>query len=106
MVKIDNAEANVVYEYGLGQRLVLHLYGVEFSGQVVMGEGNFNAGLDDTGRINFILLYVIFFTDVESISDDFTCAIDGILDSARMSEHQSDKVCHLWQRQPVQLYHY
>merc|ERR1719282_792878 len=45
-----DVEANVVSGHGLGQRLVVHLYGLDFSGQVVRGEGNDHAGLDDTGR--------------------------------------------------------
>ena len=41
-----DVEANVVSGHGLGQRLVVHLYGLDFSGQVVRGEGDDHAGLD------------------------------------------------------------
>ena len=44
-----DVEANVVSRYGLGQRLVVHLHGLDLSGQHVGGEGDDHAGLDDTG---------------------------------------------------------
>merc|ERR1712213_43820 len=44
-----DVEANVVSGNGLGQRLVVHLHGLDLSGQHVGGEGDDHAGLDDTG---------------------------------------------------------
>merc|ERR1719454_2257073 len=43
-----DVEANVVSRHGLGQRLVVHLHGLNLSGQHAGGEGNDHAGLDDT----------------------------------------------------------
>jgi hypothetical protein len=44
-----DVEANVVSGHGLGQRLVVHLNGLDLSGQTVRGEGDDHTGLDDTG---------------------------------------------------------
>merc|ERR1711944_286414 len=44
-----DVEANVVSGHGLGKGLVVHLDGLDLSGQVVRGEGDDHAGLDDTG---------------------------------------------------------
>ena len=40
-------EANVVPGHGLGQRLVVHLDRLDLGGQLVWGEGDHHAGLDD-----------------------------------------------------------
>merc|ERR1719227_100110 len=42
-----DVEANVVSGNGLGERLVVHLHGLDLSGQHVGGEGDDHAGLDD-----------------------------------------------------------
>merc|ERR550534_2893258 len=44
-----DVEANVVSRNSLGERLVVHLHGLDLSGQHVGGEGDDHAGLDDTG---------------------------------------------------------
>ena len=44
-----DVETNIVSGNGLGQRLVVHLHGLDLSGQLVGGEGDDHAGLDDTG---------------------------------------------------------
>ena len=44
-----DVEANVVSGHSLGQRLVVHLHGLNLSGQVDGGEGHNDTGLDDTG---------------------------------------------------------
>ena len=44
-----DVEANVVSGHSLGERLVVHLHGLDLSGQHVGGEGDDHAGLDDTG---------------------------------------------------------
>ena len=44
-----DVEANVVSRNSLGKRLVVHLHGLDLSGQHVGGEGDDHAGLDDTG---------------------------------------------------------
>merc|ERR1719323_359745 len=44
-----DVEANVVSGHGLGERLVVHLDGLDLSGQLAGGEGNNHTGLDDTG---------------------------------------------------------
>merc|ERR1740122_257372 len=44
-----DVEANVVSGDSLGERLVVHLHGLDLSGQHVGGEGNDHAGLDDAG---------------------------------------------------------
>jgi len=43
-----HVETNVVSWDGLGQRLVVHLDGLDFSGDVLRGEGDDHAWLDDT----------------------------------------------------------
>ena len=42
-----DVEANVVSGDSLGERLVVHLHGLDLSGQHVGGEGDDHAGLDD-----------------------------------------------------------
>ena len=42
-----DVEANVVSGHSLGQRLVVHLHGLNLSGQVDGGEGHDDTGLDD-----------------------------------------------------------
>ena len=42
-------EANVVSGDSLGEGLVVHLHGLDLSGQHVGGEGDDHAGLDDSG---------------------------------------------------------
>merc|ERR1712012_662745 len=42
-----DVEANVVSGHGLGERLVVHLHGLDLGGQHVGGEGDDHAGLDD-----------------------------------------------------------
>ena len=44
-----DVETNVVSGNGLGQGLVVHLHGLDLSGQLVGGEGDDHAGLDDAG---------------------------------------------------------
>merc|ERR1719481_1271294 len=44
-----DVEANVVSGNGLGKRLVVHLDGLDLSGQLAGGEGDDHTGLDDTG---------------------------------------------------------
>merc|ERR1719367_1492240 len=44
-----DVEANVVSGNSLGERLVVHLHGLDLSGQHVGGEGDNHAGLDDSG---------------------------------------------------------
>jgi len=44
-----HVEANVVSWEGLGERLVVHLHGLDLSGKLGGGEGNDLAGLDDSG---------------------------------------------------------
>ena len=44
-----DVEANVVSGDSLGERLVVHLHGLDLSGQHVGGEGDDHAGLDDAG---------------------------------------------------------
>ena len=44
-----DVEANIVSGDGLGQRLVVHLHGLDLGGQLVGGEGDDHAGLDDAG---------------------------------------------------------
>merc|ERR1711923_99260 len=44
-----DVEANIVSGDSLGQRLVVHLHGLDLGGQLVGGEGNDHAGLDDAG---------------------------------------------------------
>ena len=44
-----DVETNVVSGHGLGQRLVVHLHRLDLSGQLVGGEGDDHAGLDDAG---------------------------------------------------------
>merc|ERR1719393_463260 len=44
-----DVEANVVSGDSLGEGLVVHLHGLDLSGQLVGGEGDAHAGLDDTG---------------------------------------------------------
>merc|ERR1719451_32532 len=44
-----DVETNVVSGNSLGQRLVVHLHGLDLSGQLVGGEGDDHAGLDDAG---------------------------------------------------------
>ena len=44
-----DVEANVVSGDSLGEGLVVHLHGLDLSGQHVGGEGDHHAGLDDTG---------------------------------------------------------
>ena len=44
-----DVEANVVSRDSLGEGLVVHLHGLDLSGQLVGGEGDDHAGLDDTG---------------------------------------------------------
>merc|ERR1719270_582422 len=44
-----DVEANVVSGDGLGERLVVHLHGLDLGGQHVGGEGDDHAGLDDAG---------------------------------------------------------
>merc|ERR1711963_528645 len=43
-----DVEANIVSGDSLGKRLVVHLHGLDLSGQHVGGEGDDHAGLDDT----------------------------------------------------------
>merc|ERR1719470_169114 len=43
-----DVEPNVVSRGSLGERLVVHLHGLDLSGQLVRGEGDDHAGLDDT----------------------------------------------------------
>ena len=43
-----DVEANVVSGDSLGEGLVVHLHGLDLSGQLVGGEGDDHAGLDDT----------------------------------------------------------
>ena len=43
-----DVEANVVSGDSLGEGLVVHLHGLDLSGQHVGGEGDDHAGLDDT----------------------------------------------------------
>ena len=43
-----DVEANVVSGDSLGEGLVVHLHGLDLSGQHVRGEGDHHAGLDDT----------------------------------------------------------
>ena len=43
-----DVEANVVSGDSLGEGLVVHLHGLDLSGQHVGGEGDHHAGLDDT----------------------------------------------------------
>merc|ERR1712012_1497452 len=42
-----DVEANVVSGHGLGERLVVHLHGLDLGGQHVGGEGDDHPGLDD-----------------------------------------------------------
>ena len=44
-----DVEANIVSGDGLRQRLVVHLHRLDLSGQLVGGEGDDHAGLDDAG---------------------------------------------------------
>merc|ERR1719365_110350 len=44
-----DVEADVVSGHGLGEGLVVHLNGLDLSGQVDWGEGGHNTGLDDAG---------------------------------------------------------
>ena len=44
-----DVETNVVSRHSLGERLVVHLDGLDLSGEHVGGEGDHHAGLDDTG---------------------------------------------------------
>ena len=44
-----DVEADVISGDGLGQRLVVHLHGLDLGGQLVGGEGDNHAGLDDAG---------------------------------------------------------
>merc|ERR1719452_122396 len=44
-----DVEANVVSGNSVGERLVVHLHGLDLSGQHVGGEGDDHARLDDTG---------------------------------------------------------
>ena len=44
-----DVETNIVSGNSLGQRLVVHLDGLDLSGEHVGGEGDDHAGLDDTG---------------------------------------------------------
>merc|ERR1712243_272321 len=44
-----DVEADVVSGHGLGERLVVHLDGLDLGGQHVGGEGDDHAGLDDAG---------------------------------------------------------
>merc|ERR1719225_1666299 len=44
-----DVESNVVSGYSLGEGLVVHLHGLDLSGQHVGGESDHHAGLDDTG---------------------------------------------------------
>ena len=44
-----DVETNVVSGHGLRQRLVVHLHRLDLSGQLVGGEGDDHAGLDDAG---------------------------------------------------------
>ena len=44
-----DVEANVVSGDSLGEGLVVHLHGLDLSGQHVGSEGDYHAGLDDTG---------------------------------------------------------
>ena len=44
-----DVEANVVSGDSLGEGLVVHLHGLDLSGQHVGGEGDDHAGFDDTG---------------------------------------------------------
>ena len=44
-----DVETNVVSGNSLGQRLVVHLHRLDLSGQLVGGEGDDHAGLDDAG---------------------------------------------------------
>merc|ERR1719219_1868809 len=44
-----DVETNVVSRHGLGERLVVHLHRLDLSGQLVGGEGDDHAGLDDAG---------------------------------------------------------
>ena len=44
-----DVEANVVSRDSLGEGLVVHLHGLDLSGQLVGGEGDDHAGLDDSG---------------------------------------------------------
>ena len=44
-----DVEANVVSGNGLGERLVVHLHRLDLSGQLVWGEGDDHARLDDAG---------------------------------------------------------
>ena len=44
-----DVEANVVSGDSLGEGLVVHLHGLDLSGQLVGGEGDDHAGLDDSG---------------------------------------------------------
>ena len=44
-----DVETNVVSGHSLGERLVVHLDGLDLSGQHVGGEGDDHAGLDDAG---------------------------------------------------------
>jgi len=44
-----DVESDVVTGEGLGKRLVVHLHGLDFSGDVGRGEGHHHTGLDDTG---------------------------------------------------------
>ena len=44
-----DVESHVVSGGGLGQSLVVHLHGLDLSGQLVGGEGDDHAGLDDAG---------------------------------------------------------
>ena len=46
---ILDVEANVVSGDSLRERLVVHLHGLDLSGQHVGGEGDDHAGLDDAG---------------------------------------------------------
>merc|ERR1712150_146348 len=44
-----DVETNIVTGNSLGERLVVHLHGLDLSGQLVGGESDDHAGLDDTG---------------------------------------------------------
>ena len=44
-----DVETNVVSGNSLGERLVVHLHRLDLSGQLVGGEGDDHAGLDDAG---------------------------------------------------------
>ena len=46
-----DVEADVVSGHGLGERLVVHLHGLDLGGQHVGGEGDDHPGLDDA-RLN------------------------------------------------------